>query len=286
MATFLLIAQFDLSAQVINDYQRKDHLTPAFDQWLYVGLGGKLGMNFTTVSDGGEIPSSGTSQFVPIPVSALDIRVRRDFSYRISGVLSLGYGAFGMRIRTDYPGGGRGRSAFSAQQIQFGSYIQYYPLAKSFTQSNSNKSTINQVIQEKDRRNSLVRPFIRVGLLTNINVVPSTSSTAVRFSRRFGEEPTYRDIIDIEWNSWVKPGLLTGIGLTWYTKPGYLFELVAQYHLGFSTLTTIEYLVLADDRVNPPEELLRTNLINRGTHVGVGLTIYFPPFGWNKLGPQ
>ena len=233
---------------------------PGFSQWLRLGIGSTFFYNFTSIASDITIPSSGNAEFVPVSSMALHLRAQRDFSARWAGTLGIGYSNFGMGIRTQYPNGGTGQVTFFAQQLQLLSFLQYYLIEKE-----------------------AVRPYLELGIITNINPTKRASDATFRFSRQYGDQPTYLDEISIKLDRWIRPGLVVGLGMSCQNKAGWSIKVAGVYYRGFSNLTAFKYEVKENNRIDPPSTVLKTTLVNRSSFVGIDFSIYLPPFGYKKL---
>lgn len=262
LSTWLLISFSCLGQEI--DSSNTNHID--FDQtfhypWLSLGVSVGYQLNYAHVPDDITIPSSGETNFTAVPTISFGLRAQREFAPHWLWRAGLDVSAFGFRMLTIYEGINVGGMGFLREQTQVSLGVQYFPL-----HYNPYK----------------VRPYLRLGALANVMTGPS-KEIFIRSSRQINDLPTYRDYIIFVTEPWVRPGLMLGVGFSRRIRSGFMFDLAFTAYRGFTKLTKISYVIERDDRANPPEELLKTEIINRGSFIGVEGSIYLPPFGFKKI---
>lgn len=262
----LLSVALLLSGSLSCIAQRADskHAAPQqafYYPWLSLGINVGVQRNYAHVSDQIAIPGSGVTTLVPVSTVSFGLRLQREFASQWSWRAGIDISSFGFRLLTDYGGGAGIGGSFLQEQTQGSFSIQYYPLPYAA------------------RR---MRPYIRLGLLANIMKGPVTEIT-IESRRRLNGLPTYYYLIDYESKPWIRPGVIIGLGFSRRIRSGVIFDLVFVAYRGFSKLTDINYRVEKETELGPPEELLSTKIINRGSFIGFEGSIYLPPFRYRKV---
>ena len=263
-AIALVSFPFSCMGQVSNNEKEIDNLNSIIDvnyPWLSLGVSIGRQYNYAHIQGHVPIPSSGISEFVAVPTTSFGLRIQREFDTNWLWRAGVDISEFGLRVSTTYQGGGRGRTGHFEQQTQVHFAVQHYPFRHS---------------------SKLTRPYLRLGVLANVNTGPP-SKTLIRFSRQLSGSPTYYDYIEFEKALWLRPGIALGLGLSRRIWSGFMFDFAFVAYRGLFELTDIDYRVERDAGSGPPEELLKTKIINRGSFIGIEGNVYLPPFRFKKI---
>ena len=255
--TFLL---FSSSVCVAQETNRIDTniIQPIHYPWFSLGVSVGRQYNYAHVQNRVPIPRSGTSKFVAVPVVSFGLRIQREFAPYWLWRGGIDVSEFGLRLSTTYAGSSQGRAGHFESQTQISFALQHYFLHSATT-----------------------RPYLRLGVLANVNTGPP-SRTFISFSRRLSGSPTYRDLIVIDMVPWLRPGLIVGLGFSRRIRSGFMFDVAFVAYRGFFKLANISYTVERDDGMNSSQEVLSTEIVNRGSFLGLEANVYLPPFKFKK----